>query len=243
MNRYFVEFAYDGTDYHGWQIQPNGNSVQEELQKALSMIQRQQISVVGAGRTDTGVHARRMMAHFEVANELDCAQLTYKLNRLLPRDISVYSVYPVSADMHARFSATLRTYHYYIHLRKNPFLRKYSCEMHYDLDFKLMNEAASRLLRVKDFGSFCKAHSDNKTNLCDVVEAVWVKDGDDAWHFRISANRFLRNMVRAVVGTLIEVGRHRLTLEQFDEVVASGNRSSAGESMPGNALFLEDVKY
>ena len=243
MNRYFVEFAYDGTDYHGWQIQPNGNSVQEELQKALSMILRQSISVVGAGRTDTGVHARRMMAHFEVANNLDCTQLTYKLNRLLPRDISVYSVYPVAADMHARFSATLRTYHYYIHTRKNPFLRKYSCEMHYDLDFNLMNEAASRLLRVKDFGSFCKAHSDNKTNLCDVTEAVWVQDADDSWHFRISANRFLRNMVRAVVGTLIEVGRHRLTLEQFDEVVASGNRSSAGESMPGNALFLEDVKY
>ena len=243
MNRYFVEFAYDGTDYHGWQIQPNGNSVQEELQKALSTILRQTVSVVGAGRTDTGVHARRMMAHFEVANDVDCTQLTYKLNRLLPRDISVYSVYPVAADMHARFSATLRTYHYYIHTRKNPFLRKYSCEMHYDLDFKLMNEAASRLLKVKDFGSFCKAHSDNKTNLCDVTEAVWVQDADDSWHFRISANRFLRNMVRAVVGTLIEVGRHRLTLEQFDEVVASGNRSSAGESMPGNALFLEDVKY
>lgn len=243
MNRYFVEFAYDGTDYHGWQIQPNGNSVQEELQKALSTILRQTVSVVGAGRTDTGVHARRMMAHFEVANDVDCTQLTYKLNRLLPRDISVYSVYPVAADMHARFSATLRTYHYYIHTRKNPFLRKYSCEMHYNLDFKLMNEAASRLLKVKDFGSFCKAHSDNKTNLCDVTEAVWVQDADDSWHFRISANRFLRNMVRAVVGTLIEVGRHRLTLEQFDEVVASGNRSSAGESMPGNALFLEDVKY
>ena len=243
MNRYFVEFAYDGTDYHGWQIQPNGNSVQEELQKALSTILRQTVSVVGAGRTDTGVHARRMMAHFEVANDVDCTQLTYKLNRLLPRDISVYSVYPVAADMHARFSATLRTYHYYIHTRKNPFLCKYSCEMHYDLDFKLMNEAASRLLKVKDFGSFCKAHSDNKTNLCDVTEAVWVQDADDSWHFRISANRFLRNMVRAVVGTLIEVGRHRLTLEQFDEVVASGNRSSAGESMPGNALFLEDVKY
>lgn len=243
MNRYFVEFAYDGTDYHGWQIQPNGNSVQEELQKALSTILRQTVSVVGAGRTDTGVHARRMMAHFEVANDVDCTQLTYKLNRLLPRDISVYSVYPVAADMHARFSATLRTYHYYIHTRKNPFLRKYSCEMHYNLDFKLMNEAASRLLKVKDFGSFCKAHSDNKTNLCDVTEAVWMQDADDSWHFRISANRFLRNMVRAVVGTLIEVGRHRLTLEQFDEVVASGNRSSAGESMPGNALFLEDVKY
>lgn len=243
MGRYFVEFAYDGTDYHGWQIQPNGNSVQEELQKALSTILRQPISVVGAGRTDTGVHARRMMAHFEINSDVDCTQLAYKLNRLLPRDIVVFSVYPVADDMHARFSAKLRTYHYYIHTSKNPFLRKYSCEIHYNLDFDLMNKAARHLLDVTDFGSFCKAHSDVKTTLCDVSEAVWVRDDETAWHFRISANRFLRNMVRAVVGTLIEVGRHRLTLEQFCEVVASGNRSSAGESMPGNALFLEDVKY
>ena len=172
MGRYFIEFAYDGTDYHGWQIQPNGNSVQEELQKALSMILRMEIGVVGAGRTDTGVHARRMTAHFEIDRNIDCEQLAYKLNRLLPRDIAVYSVYPVADDMHARFSATLRTYHYYIHTSKNPFLRKYSCEMHYDLDFNLMNEAASYLLTVKDFGSFCKAHSDVKTTLCDVSEAV-----------------------------------------------------------------------
>lgn len=243
MNRYFVTFAYDGTNYHGWQIQPNGNSVQEELQNALSTILRDTIEVVGAGRTDAGVHARRMAAHFETDRAFDCAQLAYKLNRLLPRDISVCDVYPVDQDMHARFSAKLRTYHYYIHTRKNPFLRYYSCELHYDLDFDLMNEAASHLLNVEDFGAFCKAHTDVKTTLCDVKEAVWTRDGDDAWHFRISANRFLRNMVRAVVGTLIEVGRHRMTLKQFDEVVASGSRSRAGESMPGNALFLEDVEY
>ncbi len=243
MQRYFITFAYDGTAYHGWQIQPNGDSVQEELQKALSTILRETIEVVGAGRTDTGVHARRMTAHFETEADFDCAQLAYKLNRLVPRDIAVYDVYPVDADMHARFSATLRTYHYYIHTRKNPFLRHYSCELHYQLDFDLMNQAAARLLAVDDFGAFCKAHADVKTTLCNVTEAVWVRDSDDAWHFRISANRFLRNMVRAVVGTLIEVGRHRMTLQQFDEVVASGSRSNAGESMPGNALFLEDVKY
>ena len=212
MKRYFVEFAYDGTNYHGWQIQPNGNSVQEELQKALSTIIRENIEVVGAGRTDAGVHARRMTAHFETDAAIDCAQLAYKLNRLLPRDISVYGVRPVADDMHARFSATLRTYHYYIHTRKNPFLRAYSCEMHYDL-------------------------------LCNVTEAAWAKDADDAWHFRISANRFLRNMVRAVVGTLIEVGRHRITIDQFREIIASGSRSKAGESMPACALFLEDVRY
>ncbi len=242
-NRYFVTFAYDGTNYHGWQIQPNGDSVQEELQKALSTILRETIEVVGAGRTDAGVHARHMAAHFETEREIDCAQLAYKLNRLLPRDISVDKVFAVAPDMHARFSATLRTYHYYIHTRKNPFLRQYSCELHYDLDFELMNEAASHLLQVEDFGAFCKAHTDVKTTLCNVTEAIWTRDGDDAWHFRISANRFLRNMVRAVVGTLIEVGRHRMTIEQFDRVVASGSRSKAGESMPGNALFLEEVRY
>ena len=242
-NRYFVTFAYDGTNYHGWQIQPNGDSVQEELQKALSTILRETIEVVGAGRTDAGVHARNMAAHFETEREIDCAQLAYKLNRLLPRDISVDKVFAVAPDMHARFSATLRTYHYYIHTRKNPFLRQYSCELHYDLDFELMNEAASHLLQVEDFGAFCKAHTDVKTTLCNVTEAIWTRDGDDAWHFRISANRFLRNMVRAVVGTLIEVGRHRMTIEQFDRVVASGSRSKAGESMPGNALFLEEVRY
>lgn len=243
MTRYFVVFAYDGTNYHGWQIQPNGNSVQEELQKALSILLRENIEVVGAGRTDAGVHARRMTAHFETERAVDCAQLTYKLGRLLPRDISVYDVYPVAPDMHARFSATLRTYHYYVHTRKNPFLRHYSCQLHYDLDYELMNEAAQHLLHVDDFGAFCKAHADVKTTLCNVTEAQWVRDTDDQWHFRISANRFLRNMVRAVVGTLIEVGRHRMTIDQFDKVVASGSRSNAGESMPGNALFLEDVRY
>ena len=169
--------------------------------------------------------------------------ISYKLNRLLPRDISVYDVKPVDSDMHARFSATKRTYHYYIHTRKNPFARAYSCEMHYELDFDKMNEAAAWLLQVDDFGAFCKANTDVKTTLCDVMEARWIACGDHEWYFRISANRFLRNMVRAVVGTLIEVGRGRMTLEQFRAVVAGKSRSDAGESMPGNALFLENVEY
>ena len=234
MQRYFITFAYDGTHYHGWQIQPNGISVQEVLQKALSTLLRGETGVVGAGRTDAGVHARRMVAHFETEREVDCQQLAYKLNRLLPRDISVYDVKPVDSDMHARFSATKRTYHYYIHTRKNPFARAYSCEMHYELDFDKMND---------DFGAFCKANTDVKTTLCDVMEARWIACGDHEWYFRISANRFLRNMVRAVVGTLIEVGRGRMTLEQFRAVVAGKSRSDAGESMPGNALFLENVEY
>lgn len=243
MQRYFIYLSYDGTAYHGWQVQPNGISVQEEMQKALSTLLRQDIEIVGAGRTDAGVHARVMVAHFDFGQALDVAQLAYKLNRILPKDISVSKVMAVSVDMHARFSAVRRTYHYYIHLHKDPFHRFYSCELHYELDFRLMNEAAAYLLECSDFAAFCKVHTDVKTTICKVTEARWIDDGGGCWHFVISADRFLRNMVRAVVGTLIDVGRHRLTLEQFKAVVEGKNRSNAGESMPGNALFLEDVKY
>lgn len=241
--RYFITFAYDGTAYHGWQVQPNANTVQEELQKALSTILRQEVSVVGAGRTDTGVHARKMVAHFDIEGPLDGEQLTYKLNRLLPRDISVFQVEPVEEDMHARFSALARTYHYYIHTRKDPFRDKYSCEIHYDLDYELMNEACKLLMEYEDFGAFCKSGSDVATTLCRITEAYWSKDGNTTYHFRITANRFLRNMVRAIVGTLVEVGRHRITLEEFCQVIEGGRRTDAGESMPAHALFLEDVRY
>lgn len=244
MQRYFVYFSYDGTNYHGWQVQPHDNSVQAELQKALSVILRTNIEVVGAGRTDAGVHARNMAAHFDLTEPLsDEQQLAYKLNRLLPRDISVDRVEAVADDMHARFSATRRTYHYYLHQHKDPFLRYYSFETHFALDFEKMNQAAEHLLHVDDFGAFCKSHTDVKTTLCDVMEARWIQDSEYAWHFRISANRFLRNMVRAVVGTLIEVGRGRMSIDEFDRVVEGKKRTAAGESMPGNALFLEEVAY
>lgn len=241
--RYFITFSYDGTRYHGWQIQPNGNSVQEELQKALTTLLRKPTDVVGAGRTDAGVHARRMVAHFDSDAAVDCAQLAYKLNRFLPRDISVSGVEPVDDGMHARFSATSRTYHYYIHTFKDPFLRAYSCEIHYPLDFDMMNEAAAVLMEYDDFGAFCKSNSDVKTTLCRVTAARWHRLSPHSWYFEITANRFLRNMVRAVVGTLIEVGRHRLSVSDFRRVVEGGRRTEAGESMPGHALFLEDVKY
>lgn len=241
--RYFITFSYDGTRYHGWQIQPNGNSVQEELQKALTTLLRRPTDVVGAGRTDAGVHARRMVAHFDSDAAVDCAQLAYKLNRFLPRDISVSGVEPVADGMHARFSATSRTYHYYIHTLKDPFLRAYSCEIHYPLDFDMMNEAADVLMEYDDFGAFCKSNSDVKTTLCRVTAARWHRLSPHSWYFEITANRFLRNMVRAVVGTLIEVGRHRLSVSDFRRVVECGRRTEAGESMPGHALFLEDVKY
>ncbi len=244
MTRYFIFFGYDGTNYHGWQIQPNANSVQQELQRALSLLLRKEMEVVGAGRTDTGVHARQMAAHFDWEGaELDCQQTVYRLNRILPRDIAVTEVRPVAADLHARFSATSRTYHYYIHTHKDPFERHYSLETHYPLDFEKMNKVAKLFLAHEDYAAFCKAGADNKTNICHVTEARWVQTSPTTWYFRITANRFLRNMVRAVVGTLIDVGRGRITEEQFENILHNGTRSDAGESMPGNALFLEEVKY
>lgn len=241
--RYFVFFSYDGARYHGWQIQPNGNSVQAELQRALSTLLREEIVVTGAGRTDAGVHARMMAAHFDFHDMLDGQQLAYKLNRLLPYDIAVERVEQVGDEMHARFSATSRTYHYYIHTRKEPFRRAYSCEIHYPLDFSMMNEAGRILLEYEDFGAFCKAHSDVKTTICRVTKAEWIQTAPSEWYFEITANRFLRNMVRAVVGTLIDVGRGRLSLEGFRLVIEGKKRTEAGESMPGNALFLERVEY
>lgn len=241
--RYFVTLSYDGTRFHGWQIQPNGISVQGELEHGLSLLLRTTVQVTGAGRTDAGVHARMMVAHFDYDGDVDCQQLAYKLNKLLPQDIAVQKIEPVAADLHARFSATSRTYYYYLHTTKDPFQRHYSCELHYPLDFELMNRAAAMLLDYEDFGAFCKSHADVKTTFCHVTEARWVQLSDYEWRFEITANRFLRNMVRAVVGTLIEVGRGRLSLDDFCRVVEGKRRSDAGESMPGNALFLVDIKY
>lgn len=240
--RYFITFSYDGGRYHGWQIQPNGNSVQEELQHALSTLLRSDIIVTGAGRTDAGVHARMMVAHFDFP-DVDSQQLAYKLNRLLPRDIAVQKVEPVAEDLHARFSATSRTYRYYIHTHKDPFLRDRSCEIHYPLDFAIMNTAGRILCEYEDFGAFCKAHADVKTTICHVTRAEWVQTSPSEWYFVITANRFLRNMVRAVVGTLIDVGRGRLSLDEFRHVVEGKRRTEAGESMPAHALFLEDISY
>lgn len=242
--RYFITLSYDGTCYHGWQIQPNGISVQETLQKALSTLLRQQIEIVGAGRTDAGVHAKMMVAHFDVDSPLqDCAQLVYKLNKILPPDIAVQKVEQVADDMHARFSATSRTYHYFIHLKKSPFQRAYSWYVYGNLDFEKMNEAAITLLEYKDFTSFSKVNTDTKTNDCTVTKAVWEELEPGEWRFTVTANRFLRNMVRAIVGTLVEVGRGKMTVEQFRRVIEQKNRCSAGESVPGNALFLVDIRY
>lgn len=241
--RYFITFSYDGTAYHGWQIQPHSVTVQEELQKALSTLMRKPMEVVGAGRTDTGVHARKMIAHFDHDEVLDCPQLVYKLNKLLPRDIAVQHVEPVADDMHARFSAKSRTYHYYVHLDKNPFLRSYSWQVYGNPDFELMNRAARVLMEYKDFTSFSKVNTDTKTNDCTITEARWDRVGEDRWRFTVTANRFLRNMVRAIVGTLMEVGRGRMTIEQLRSVIEAKDRCRAGDSVPGNALFLVEVLY
>ena len=241
--RFFITLSYDGTRYHGWQIQPNGDSVQQCMQEALSTLLRKPVEVVGAGRTDTGVHARMMVAHFDWEEPLDGKQLAYKLNKLLPGDIAVQEVRQVEDDMHARFSATSRTYHYYIHTRKDPFLQAYSWQIPFALDFEKMNEAAKVLLEYEDFTSFSKVNTDTKTNLCDLKEAYWEEVAAWQWRFTITANRFLRNMVRAIVGTLVEVGRGRTSIEEMRQIIEAKDRCQAGESVPGKVFFLVDIKY
>lgn len=242
--RYFIYLAYDGTNYHGWQIQPNGISIQECLMKALSTFLRQDIEVIGAGRTDAGVHASLMVAHFDYeGKELDVLQVADKLNRMLPQDISVFEVRKVRADAHARFDALSRTYKYYITTRKNPFNRQYRCRVHGALDVEKMNEAARTLFEYSDFTSFSKLHTDVKTNNCKVVHAEWTQEDETSWVFTIRADRFLRNMVRAIVGTLLEVGRGKLSVEGFRQVIEQKDRGKAGTSAPGHALFLVNVEY
>lgn len=241
--RYFITLSYDGTNYHGWQVQPGADSVQARLNDALAKLLGSGVECVGAGRTDAGVHASMMVAHFDTERELDCQQFAFRLNRIVPRDISVSKVEKVSGELHARFSATSRTYHYYVYSVKNPYRRHYATQLHFVPDYEAMNEVARLLLETEDFTSFSKVNNDQKTNICHVTKAQWVQVDGDLWRFEIAANRFLRNMVRAVVGTLLEVGRGRMTKQQFAEVIAQKDRCSAGESVPGNALFLVDIQY
>lgn len=241
--RYFIEFSYDGTNYHGWQSQPNADSVQQHLEEVLSLLLRADIVVVGAGRTDAGVHARKMVAHFDTDNIIDIPKILFKMNCLLPADISIYSIKKVKDNAHARFDALSRTYRYYVHTDKNPFIKDYALRFYFPLDLDLMNKAAELLLHHDDFESFCKANSDNKTTLCNVTEARWVRTSNVEFHFVITANRFLRNMVRAIVGTLLQVGMNKMTVEQFEEVINQKTRTKAGESVPAKGLFLEEIEY
>ncbi len=240
--RYFVELSYKGTNYHGWQIQPNGNSVQEELEKALSVIMRMPMKVVGAGRTDAGVHARVMIAHFDVEQAVDEVKVVQRMNSLLPVDIAVHEIKMVNDEMHARFSATKRRYEYHVVQKKNAFLYEGATYLHGELDFDAMNEAAAHLFDYTDFTSFSKLHTDVKTNNCVIYEARWELKGD-VWVFTVAADRFLRNMVRAIVGTLVEVGRGKLSVDEFCKIIEAKDRCKAGTSVDARGLYLVGVEY
>ena len=243
MPRYFIEIAYNGADFHGWQKQPNAPSVQETIEKCLfKLFGQKEIPIVGCGRTDAGVHAKQYFFHLDLEQPLDETQFVYKLNRMFPKGIAAYSMREVSSELHARFDATKRTYRYFIHSHKNPFREDISWYFPYPLDLDKMNEAAKLLLGEKDFGSFAKAHTDVKTNICKVYAAQWLID-ENGFYFEISANRFLRNMVRAIVGTLIDIGTGKLELSDIPKILAAKNRQEASLSVPGHALFLWKIDY
>lgn len=241
--RYFLRLAYNGEAFHGWQRQPNAGSVQQSIEEALSVLLRSPIAITGSGRTDTGVHARETFAHFDTDYKIpDKRRFLTGLNRLCGQDIAISDLIPVADDAHARFDATRRTYKYFVHYAKDPFLRGLSWETR-PLDLDTMNEAAELLKKTEDFTSFAKLHSDAKTNICKVEEAIWTPIGEGKAVFTISADRFLRNMVRAVVGTLVEVGRGKLDCEGVQRIIDCKDRCAAGTSMPAHALYLWKVEY
>jgi tRNA pseudouridine38-40 synthase len=242
--RYFLHISYDGTNYHGWQRQLNSHSVQEEIEGALRKLLRQEKVVsVGCGRTDSGVHARDFYLHFNAENPiLNKEEILFKLNLMLPKDIGLFGMWQVDYMAHARFDAIERSYEYHIHQRRDPFIERFSTFFPWPLDFNAMNEAATILLEFKDFAAFCKTGGGQKTTLCDLRKAYWVRD-DYKLVFHITADRFLRNMVRAVVGTLIEVGRGKLSMQEFIQIIEGGKRTRAGESMPPQGLHLTSIVY
>lgn len=241
--RYFLTLAYNGTSFHGWQRQPNARSVQQELEEALSTLLRESITIVGAGRTDTGVHAKEMMAHFEANLSLETEEnLPYLLNRFLKEDIVIYSLDKVKADAHARFDAIARTYEYHLGFQKKPFKQQLYYYFHQPVSLEKMNEAAKILLEYEDFEAFAKTHSDVKTFLCKVTKAHWESTADGAL-FTITSNRFLRNMVRSIVGTLLEVGTGKIPVAEMHKIIKSKNRGEAGFSVPASGLYLTEIKY
>lgn len=240
--RYFIEFAYKGTNYHGWQIQPEAISVQEVLTKATNIILKDSFELVGAGRTDAGVHAAQMYAHFDTETVFDAQEIVRKLNSFLPEDIAVFSIFEVNDDAHTRFDATARTYEYHIHLKKNVFSKDLSWYHFRKLNIDKMNEAAKILLEYEDFECFSKTHTDVFTFNCKITEANWQLNNDKLV-FTISANRFLRNMVRAIVGTLINIGLGKIEVEEIRAIIESKNRGKAGFSVPAHGLYLTKVTY
>lgn len=242
MPRLKITLQYDGTDFHGWQIQPNAPSVQESIEYALTRLNSNQpVEIVGCGRTDTGVHASHYVAHCDLESH-ELRTLKFKLNGMLPKGIAILSIDETHKDFHARFDATRRTYRYFINKTKNPFNERFAHFTRYELDMKAMNEAAALLVGTQDFESFAKHHSDVNNFYCTVFEAFWVET-EEQYIFEISANRFLRNMVRAIVGTLLEVGQGRMTPEEILTVISKKNRGDAGSSVPGKGLFLWRIDY
>lgn len=243
--RYFICLSYNGAAFCGWQIQENAKSVQEDLQKALTLLLKESISVTGAGRTDSGVHAKNYIAHFDCQAIIqDEAYLAYKLNAILPAEIAVHRIFKVHDTAHARFDATSRTYKYYIHTNKNPFDSGYSLHVRADrIDIEKMNEAAGYFLGEQDFSSLEKVNGGNRTSICTVTYAKWEQLDESRYVFTVTANRFLRNMVRAMVGSLLEVGAGKRNPEWIKSMLSLKNRCAAGQSVPGKALFLVEVKY
>jgi tRNA pseudouridine38-40 synthase len=239
--RYFIELAYNGTAYHGWQRQPNAMSVQQLLEEAMTVILGERIILHGQGRTDTGVHATRFFAHFDFLEPLP-ENLVVRMNGYLPEDVSIIQIFKVDAKAHTRFSATSRKYAYHIHSRKDPFAHQWSMRLYKPLDFEAMNQAAAMLLQHQDFACFARSGGGQQTTICTVTEAYWEQNGHQAV-FYIRANRFLRNMVRAVVGTLLEIGYGRKPVSWMQELLEHGKRSDAGSSVPACGLYLIDITY
>ena len=243
--RYFIKLAYDGARYHGWQIQENAVTVQEVITRAVRLIWLKDFKMTGCGRTDTGVNAREFFAHFDLEEKKspdELTELTYRLNRYLPNDIMIYSIFPVKPGLHSRYDAISRTYEYHIHTRKDPFLNQFSWYFHQQLDIDLMNRGGEVIAEYDDFTSFSKANVKRKTNLCTVSTAKWEMT-DHRLIFTITANRFLHDMVRAIVGTMLDLGQHKITLEDLRLIITGKDRCKAGESVPAKGLFLTRVEY
>ncbi|TJY37264.1 tRNA pseudouridine(38-40) synthase TruA [Pontimicrobium aquaticum] len=240
--RYFIELSYNGKAYHGWQNQPNAVSVQEVLEKALSTLLREPINIVGAGRTDAGVHAKQMFAHFDTNSGFSQENFMYKLNSFLPKDIAIHTIFEVPKEAHARFDALSRSYIYRISLTKNVFDYNYSYNFNLPLDIEAMNEACKVLLEYENFKCFSRSNTDVKTYNCDIMEAKW-EENNNTLTFSITANRFLRNMVRAIAGTMIDVGLGKINIAQFHDIIKSKDRTKAGASVPGHALYLTNIEY
>ena len=244
--RYFVHLAYNGSAFFGWQIQPEHPTVQETLENCLSLLLHEdRVAVTGCGRTDTGVHASSFYAHFDTEKQFsteECRQLVHKLNNFLPKEIVIFDLFEVEPDLHARFDAESRTYQYHVCTRKNPFKLQFTYHFHRELNVEKMNEAAALLLQNEDFTSFSKVHTQVNNFICHITEAHWDRIGDELI-FTVTANRFLRNMVRALVGTLLEVGLEKISVEEFQDIIYQKDRCAARTSAPANALFLTEVRY